>query len=73
MDDEEHNSSVGQAEFIVSKHRNGGLDNIRMKLLAIWEFEDLQSSESGYEFQSKMNNTDSTNSLIDPLPGPNDA
>ena len=30
-DDDERTPSEGQAEFIVAKHRNGGLDNIRLK------------------------------------------
>ncbi|NNC70731.1 MAG: replicative DNA helicase, partial [Flavobacteriaceae bacterium] len=30
-DDEERTPCEGQAEFIVAKHRNGGLDNIRLK------------------------------------------
>ena len=36
-DDEERTSSIGQAEFIVAKHRNGGLDNIRLKFLGTSE------------------------------------
>src|SRR5690606_33153648 len=32
-DDEERSPTAGQAEFIVAKHRNGGLENIRLKFL----------------------------------------
>src|SRR5690606_27768339 len=32
-DDDEQGSTEGQGEFIVAKHRNGGLDNIRLKFL----------------------------------------
>jgi replicative DNA helicase len=32
-DDDERTPSEGQAEFIVAKHRNGGLDNIRLKFV----------------------------------------
>jgi len=71
-DDEEHTSSIGQAEFIVAKHRNGGLDNIRMKFIGqLGKFEDLQSDDSSYEYQSKMNNGD--DSKINKLSSPNDA
>ena len=71
-DDEEHSSSIGQAEFIVAKHRNGGLDNIRMKFIGqLGKFEDLQSVDSSFEYQSKMNEDD--NSKIDTLSNPNDA
>ena len=73
-DDEEHSSSIGQAELIIAKHRNGGLDNIRMKFIAnLGKFEDLQSNDSPYEFQSKMNDNDPANPPIGGLPGPDDA
>ena len=73
-DDEEHTSSVGQAEFIVAKHRNGGLDNIRMKFIGqLGKFEDIQSNDSPYEFESKMNTNDSRAFKSDNFQGPNDA
>ena len=72
-DDEEHTSSVGQAEFIVAKHRNGGLDNIRMKFIGqLGKFEDLQSNDA-YEFQSKMNTYDMGSNTLDKFPAPDDA
>ena len=58
-DDEERSPSQGQAEFIVAKHRNGGLDNIRLKFIGhLGKFEDLDSFDSPFEFQSKMNPED---------------
>ena len=69
-DDDERSPSQGQAEFIVAKHRNGGLDNIRLKFLGhLGKFEDLDSFDSPFEFQSKMNPNDNA---IDPssLPSP---
>ena len=55
-DDEERSPSEGQAEFIVAKHRNGGLDNIRMKFIGhLGKFEDLAQFDTSYEFPSKMN------------------
>ncbi len=55
-DDEERTPSQGQAEFIVAKHRNGGLDNIRLKFVGhLGKFEDLDSFDAPFEFQSKMN------------------
>ena len=73
-DDEEHSSSIGQAELIIAKHRNGGLDNIRMKFIAnLGKFEDLQSNDSPYEFQSKMNDDDPSDESKGNLPGPDDA
>ena len=40
----------------MAKHRNGGLDTIRMKFIAhLGKFEDLDTFDSLFEFQSKMN------------------
>jgi replicative DNA helicase len=57
-DDDERTPCEGQAEFIVAKHRNGGLENIRMKFIGrLAKFANL---DEGFEteFQSSMN-TDS--------------
>jgi replicative DNA helicase len=73
-DDEEHTSSTGQAELIVAKHRNGGLDNIRMKFIGhLGKFEDLQSDDTTYEFQSKMNPNDPGNIPPDKFGTPGDS
>ena len=73
-DDEDHSPSSGQAELIVAKHRNGGLDNIRMKFVGnLGKFEDLENFDSPFEFQSKMNPGDQDLNKINNLPNPNDA
>tara|TARA_B100000242_G_C43026046_1_gene477763 strand:- start:47 stop:1564 length:1518 start_codon:yes stop_codon:yes gene_type:complete len=55
-DDEERTPSAGQAEFIVAKHRNGGLDNIRLKFVtSLGRFENIEDFDSPFEFQSKIN------------------
>jgi replicative DNA helicase len=70
-DDDERSPSEGQAELIVAKHRNGGLDNIRLKFIGhLGKFEDLDSFDSPFEFQSKMNPNDISSSS---LPNPDDA
>lgn len=54
-DDEERTPCEGQGEFIVAKHRNGGLDNIRLKFTGhLAKFSDLEASASS-KFQSSMN------------------
>ena len=54
-DDDDHSSCEGQGEFIVAKHRNGGLDNIRLKFTGhLAKFSDLEEGFSS-EFQSSMN------------------
>ena len=54
-DDEERTPCEGQAEFIVAKHRNGGLENIKMKFIGrLAKFTNLEEG-FGTEFQSSMN------------------
>jgi len=63
-DDDEHTPCEGQAELIIAKHRNGGLENIRLKFtghLAL--FSDLEDTSFDNEFASKMNTGLDTNSF----------
>ena len=54
-DDNERSSTEGEAEFIVSKHRNGGLGNIRLRFIStLAKFEDIEQYDSPYEFHSKI-------------------
>ncbi|WP_435262280.1 replicative DNA helicase [Tenacibaculum sp. nBUS_03] len=56
-DDDDHSPCEGQGEFIVAKHRNGGLDNIRLKFTGhLAKFSDLEEGFSS-EFQSSMNSS----------------
>lgn len=55
-DDEDRSPTEGQAEFIVAKHRNGGLDEIRLRFVGhLGRFENLETFDSPFEFHSKMN------------------
>src|SRR5690606_20415047 len=56
-DDDEHTPTEGQAEFIVAKHRNGGLENIRLKFIGqLGKFDNLDDFDTPFgEFHSKMN------------------
>ncbi len=56
-DDEERTPTEGQAEFIVAKHRNGGLENIRLKFIGhLGKFDNLDDFDTPFgEFHSKMN------------------
>tara|TARA_B100001287_G_C22675354_1_gene527362 strand:+ start:1107 stop:2621 length:1515 start_codon:yes stop_codon:yes gene_type:complete len=75
-DDNERSSTEGEAEFIVSKHRNGGLDNIRLRFIPnLGKFEDIEQYDSPYEFHSKMNaaaNDDTFKSDFGNMDAPND-
>ena len=62
-DDEERSACEGQAEFIVAKHRNGGLENIKLKFTGhLAQFSNLDE-DFGSEFQSKMNDAISSNNM----------
>ena len=64
-DDESGTPTAGQAEFIVAKHRNGGLDSIRLKFEGhLGRFANLEEYDSGgylqpiggyQEISSKLN------------------
>lgn len=69
-DDEQETPTEGQAEFIVAKHRNGGLDNIRLKFLGKFgKFDNLEDQMLSYEeLPSKMNTGFDSNLKNDFLP-----
>ena len=55
-DDDERSPTEGQAEFIIAKHRNGGLENIRLKFIGhLGKFDNLNDFNSPVEFHSRMN------------------
>ncbi|PQJ23320.1 replicative DNA helicase [Tenacibaculum sp. SG-28] len=72
-DDDDHTPCEGQGEFIVAKHRNGGLDNIRLKFTGhLAKFSDLEESFSS-EFQSSMNQGFNDEITSSNFPSPEDA
>ncbi len=73
-DDEERTPTQGQAEFIVAKHRNGGLDTIRLKFVGnLGKFDNLDDFDSPFEFQSKMNANEANPFLTKNLPNIDEA
>ncbi len=59
-EDEERSPSDGQAEFIIAKHRNGSLDNVRLKFEGhLAQFSDLDDGFSSTSYMSKMNEENS--------------
>jgi len=74
-DDEDRSPTAGQAEFIVAKHRNGGLDEIRLKFVGhLGRFENLEAFDSPFEFHSRMNAAANDDTFkTDNLPSPKDA
>jgi replicative DNA helicase len=77
-DDEERSPTGGQGEFIVAKHRNGGLESIRLKFVGhLGKFDNLDDFDSPFgEFHSKMNsggNDDASKSVNLPSPTADEA
>lgn len=59
-DDDEQTPTAGQAEFIIAKHRNGSLENIRLKFIGnLGKFDNLEDFGGSYDdLPSKMNHED---------------
>ncbi|HPE83969.1 MAG: replicative DNA helicase [Aequorivita sp.] len=74
-DDEEHTPTAGQAEFIVAKHRNGGLDEIRLKFIGhLGKFESLADYDMPTEIHSRMNDAANDDTFkTKNLPSPDEA
>ena len=80
-DDDERSPTDGQAELIVAKHRNGGLDNIRLKFIGnLGKFDNLEtfdspfSTDGGLELQSSMNAAANDDTFkVDNLPSADEA
>ncbi|WP_395077693.1 replicative DNA helicase [Flavobacterium sp.] len=56
-DDDEHSPTQGQAEFIIAKHRNGSLENVRLKFIGnLGKFDNLEDYSVGDDYlPSTMN------------------
>ncbi|MFV0247386.1 MAG: replicative DNA helicase [Tenacibaculum sp.] len=55
-DDDDNTPCQGQGELIIAKHRNGGLDNIRLKFIGhLAKFSDLEDGMPSALLQSSMN------------------
>lgn len=64
-DDETASPTKNEAEFIIAKHRNGGLDNIRLKFIGQFgRFQNL-NVESPLELGSKINESESSPEMPD--------
>ncbi|ALM06640.1 DNA helicase [Sediminicola sp. YIK13] len=73
-DDDERTPTAGQGEFIVAKHRNGGLENIRLKFIGnLGKFDNLDDFDSPFEFQSKMNANEDNPFITKNLPNADEA
>ncbi|BFM42034.1 replicative DNA helicase [Flavobacterium sp. CFS9] len=73
-DDDEASPTTGQAEIMIAKHRNGGIENIRLKFLGhLGKFDNLDDFSGSYDdLPSKMNHDDNA-FITKSLPSANEA
>ena len=73
-DDDEASPTAGQAEIMIAKHRNGGIENVRLKFLGhLGKFDNLDDfSVSYYDLPSKINH-DYNPFITKNLPSANEA
>lgn len=73
-DDDEASPTTGQAEIMIAKHRNGGIENIRLKFIGhLGKFDNLDDFSGGYDdLPSKMNHDDNP-FITKNLPSANEA
>ncbi|KQO33053.1 replicative DNA helicase [Flavobacterium sp. Leaf82] len=73
-DDDEASPTAGQAEIMIAKHRNGGIENVRLKFLGhLGKFDNLDDFSGNYDdLPSKMNH-DENPFITKNLPSANEA
>jgi replicative DNA helicase len=73
-DDEGNSPTHGQAEFIIAKHRNGSLENVKLKFIgSLGKFDNLETYSGTFDdLPSKMNHDDNPFQTKN-LPTPNEA
>ncbi|MDN3674400.1 replicative DNA helicase [Flavobacterium branchiarum] len=74
-DDDEASPTTGQAEIMIAKHRNGGIENVRLKFIGhLGKFDNLDDFSGNYDdLPSKMNVDDNNPFVTKNLPSPNEA
>ncbi|TDW47416.1 primary replicative DNA helicase [Flavobacterium sp. 270] len=73
-DDDEASPTAGQAEIMIAKHRNGGIENVRLKFIGhLGKFDNLDDFSGNYDdLPSKMNHDDNP-FITKNLPSANEA
>jgi replicative DNA helicase len=73
-DDDEASPTAGQAEIMIAKHRNGGIENVRLKFIGhLGKFDNLDDFSGNYDdLPSKMNHEDNP-FITKNLPSANEA
>ncbi len=73
-DDDEASPTAGQAEIMIAKHRNGGIENVRLKFLGhLGKFDNLDDFSGSYDDLPSSMNHDDNPFITKNLPSPNEA
>ena len=73
-DDDEATPTHGQGEFIIAKHRNGSLENIRLKFVgSLGKFDNLEDYSSGFDDLPSSMNQENNGFNIQNLPSKDEA
>jgi replicative DNA helicase len=73
-DDDEASPTAGQAEIMIAKHRNGGIENVRLKFIGhLGKFDNLDDFTGGYDDLPSSMNHDENPFITKNLPSANDA
>ncbi|MES2241059.1 MAG: replicative DNA helicase [Bacteroidota bacterium] len=74
-DDDEAAPTTGQAEIMIAKHRNGGIENVRLKFIGhLGKFDNLDDYSGGYDADLPSSMNQDENAFITKnLPSPHEA
>lgn len=73
-DDDEASPTTGQAEIMIAKHRNGSIENVRLKFIGhLGKFDNLEDYSGGYDDLPSSMNQDDNPFITKNLPSANDA
>ena len=73
-DDDEASPTAGQAEIMIAKHRNGSIENVRLKFIGhLGKFDNLEDYSGGYDDLPSSMNQDDNPFFTKNLPSATDA
>jgi replicative DNA helicase len=73
-DDDEASPTAGQAEIMIAKHRNGSIENVRLKFIGhLGKFDNLDDYSGSYDDLPSSMNSDDNPFITKNLPSANEA
>lgn len=73
-DDDEASPTAGQAEIMIAKHRNGSIENVRLKFIGhLGKFDNLEDYSGNYDDLPSSMNQDENSFVTKNLPSANEA